>query len=97
MPGDRNNVGGILGIDPRSFDRTTATAATTTAAAAVGTGSGTAAETGGGGLETVPSPEILRSAPGMRQNPVMVTLVREPPKGPAVSASATPAMGKKVA
>lgn len=66
VPGDRNNVGGILGIDSRSYDKTLSR--DTPQAAAV--------------VETEKEPvDILSQGHEIGQGKVRL-LVRDPPKGP---------------
>ena len=67
-PGDRNSIGGILGIDPSSFDKKL-------------TGSG---ENDQAGQDSGPGePEHKDEVGSDSPIPVRVTLVREPPRGPA--------------
>lgn len=88
VPGDRNNVGGILGIDARSFERREGAGV-----GGVG-GSGNAAPEGPGGKENGEKEKVMQ----VQQKPEDLLaqgheigdgkvrmLVREPPKGPAAS------------
>lgn len=90
VPGDRNNVGGILGIDARSFERREG-------AAGVG---GVAGQGEGEGAKVVEKEKMTAAAvqAAVQQKPEDLLaqgheigdgkvrmLVREPPKGPAAS------------
>lgn len=93
VPGDRNNVGGILGIDARSYDKSLGRDGS--GAIALGTAGAL------GGLEDAAEKEkvpVLVSVQQVQQKPEDLLaqgheigdgkvrmLVREPPKGPAAS------------
>lgn len=81
VPGDRNNVGGILGIDARSYDKSLSR-----------DGAPSTMETGEMGKEKEPAqvqvhqkPEDLLAQGHEIGDGKVRMLVREPPKGPAAS------------
>lgn len=71
MPGDRNNVGGILGIDARSWDKTLSRDSAGSAAAAVPAEQEKEAEV-----------DILSQGHEIGDGKIRL-LVRDPPKGPS--------------
>lgn len=83
VPGDRNNVGGILGIDARSFERREG------AGPAAGSGSAEGPAGKENGEKEVPKvqqkPEDLLAQGHEIGDGKVRMLVREPPKGPAAS------------
>ncbi|KFY28508.1 hypothetical protein V493_02895 [Pseudogymnoascus sp. VKM F-4281 (FW-2241)] len=92
VPGDRNNVGGILGIDARSFERREGASAGVGAAAAAGAAGGAGGEGLGGKengekevLKVQQKPEDLLAQGHEIGDGKVRMLVREPPKGPAAS------------
>ena len=89
VPGDRNNVGGILGIDARSYDKSLSREGTSTVALGA-----TIAQAESGDAEKekaavhVPvqqKPEDLLAQGHEIGDGKVRMLVREPPKGPAAS------------
>jgi hypothetical protein len=87
VPGDRNNVGGILGIDARSYDKTLARDGGSALGAAAAQ-----AEAGDAEKEKVnvhvavqQKPEDLLAQGHEIGDGKVRMLVREPPKGPAAS------------
>jgi hypothetical protein len=96
VPGDRNNVGGILGIDARSFERREGGVGVGgvggggEAAAAAGKENANASANGNGSaeketLKVQQKPEDLLAQGHEIGDGKVRMLVREPPKGPAAS------------
>ncbi len=90
VPSDRNNMGGILGIDARSWDKTLNRDGPTRTSRGSGGGSGSGSGSGGGGAEEEePKEEVDILAQGVEigegkvKRLVRDSSTKEPPKGPS--------------